>query len=143
MRWQRAFVKVLCPVLVVSLAGCTSARDTLGTTASSCFDALALAGNAVHQRGTFAGVWLVSFETFGSDVHMRRELSTLFGPKVHNVCAVSYRGTFDADQVERLLGRPPAGGVGHFAIVIVSKPQNKLLGTVLRLTQPLRFLDTL
>jgi hypothetical protein len=31
------------------------------------------------------------------------------------------------------------GGTGHYAIVIVSKPQNHLVGTVVRLTQPLRF----
>jgi hypothetical protein len=134
---------LLGPLLVVTLAGCTSARDTLGTSASSCFDALALAGNAVHHRGTFAGVRLVSFDAFGTDVHMRAALSNRFGTKIHNVCAVSYRGTFRVDQVEQLLGPPPAGGVGHFAVVIVSKPQNKLLGTVVRLTQPMRFGDTL
>lgn len=143
MRWRRVVMMVLCPMMVVTLAGCTSARNTLGTSASPCFDALALAGNAVHHRGTFAGVRLVSFDTVGTDLHMRSKLSALFGPKVHSVCAVSYRGTFGADQVERPLGPPPAGGIGHFAIVIVSKPQNRLLGTIVRLTQPLRFGDTL
>ena len=58
---------------------------------------------------------------------------------MHDVCAVSYKGTFTMDQVERPLGPAPSGGVGHYAIIIVSKPQNHLLGTVLRLTQPLRF----
>ena len=141
MRWRRAVMTMLCPVLVIILAGCTSARNTLGTSASPCFDALAIAGNAAHHRGTFAGVRLLSFEEFGADVHMREELSDLFGTKVHNVCAVSYRGSFRLDQVERPLGPPLVGGVGPIAIVIVSKPQNRLLGTVVRPTQPFRFGD--
>jgi len=58
---------------------------------------------------------------------------------VHQICVVSYRGTFRVGQVARPLGPPPAGGIGHYAIVLVSKPQNKLLGTVVRRTQPLRF----
>jgi len=125
--------------LAVAGAGCTSARNTLGTNASTCFEALAVAGSAVHHRGTFTGVRLVSLSSVGADTHLRAHLAARAGKAVHDVCAVSYRGTFRVDQVERPLGRPPAGGAGHYAIVIVSQPQNHLLGTVVRLTQPLRF----
>jgi hypothetical protein len=52
---------------------------------------------------------------------------------------VSYRGLFDVNHVEKPLGPSPPGGLGHYAIVIVSTPQNHLVGTVVRLTQPLRF----
>jgi hypothetical protein len=130
---------VLCSFLAVALTGCTSARDTLGTNASPCFEALAVGEDAVHARGTFAGVHLISLTSFGKDAHMVSILSARAGSKVHDVCVVSYRGTFRVDQVKSALGPPPAGGVGHYAIVIVSKPQNRLLGTVVRLTQPLRF----
>jgi hypothetical protein len=137
---RRAMAALLCASFAgVALVGCTSARDTLGTSASTCFEALATAGTAVHHRGTFAGVRLVSFNQFGTDVQLRKEFVTLFGKNVHDVCVVSYRGTFTVGQVEHPLGPAPAGGVGHFAIVVVSKPQNRLLGTVLRPTQPLRF----
>lgn len=121
------------------VAGCTTARVTLGTNASPCFEALAVAADAVHGNGTFAGVHLVSFSAVGSDLHMAAALTAVAGRSVHDVCAVSYRGSFHVDQVKRPIGPAPTGGVGHYAIVIVSKPQGRLLGTVLRQTQPLRF----
>jgi len=121
------------------LGGCTTARDTLGTNASSCFEALAVAADAVHDQGSFAGVHLINVSTVGTDLHLKAEVLARVGPKVHDICAVSYRGDFRVDHVARLMGRPPAGGRGRYAIVIVSKPQNKLVGTVIRQTQPLRF----
>jgi hypothetical protein len=129
----------VCVLLAMVLAGCASARVTLGTNASPCFDALPVAHDAVHGRGTFAGVRLVSLSSFGADVHLQHYLAEATKAKVHDVCVVSYRGTFATDEVEKPVGPPPSGGVGHFAIVIVSKPQGHLVGTVVRLTQPLRF----
>jgi len=130
---------VVCSFSAAALGGCTSARNTLGTNASPCFEALSVGEDAVHGRGTFAGVRPVSLTSFGQDAHMRAALSARAGKTVVAVCVVSYRGNYTVDQVERPLGRPPAGGVGHYAIVIVSRPQNKLLGTLVRLTEPLRF----
>jgi hypothetical protein len=136
---RRTVALFLGLVAAVTLVGCTSARDTLGTNNSTCFEAIAAAGSAVHHRGSFAGVRLVSFNAFGTDVRLKDELVDLFGTTVKDVCVVSYRGTFATGQVEHPLGPAPAGGVGHYAIVIVSKPQNRLLGTVIRSSQPLRF----
>ena len=62
-RWPLVF----CSFLAVALSGCTSARDTLGTNASPCFEALAVGEDAVHARGTFAGVHLISLTSFGKD----------------------------------------------------------------------------
>ena len=129
-----AAVVAVC-LSAATLAGCTSARDALGTNSSQCFEALAIAGNAVHLRGTFAGVRLVSLTSFGKAASLRARA----GPSVHDVCVVSYRGTFRFDQVERPLGQEPLDGVGFYAIVIVSNPQDHLLATVVRRTQPLRF----
>jgi hypothetical protein len=130
---------LVCAVVSLALAGCTSARDTLGTNASACFEALAVAEDAVHDNGRLAGVHLVSFADVGTELHLARELAARAGPSVHDVCVVSYHGTYGAGQVQGPLGPLPAGGIGHYAIILVSKPQNKLLGTVIRLTQPLRF----
>lgn len=121
-----------------TLTACTAARDTLGTRDSACFDALAIARQAVHQQGTFTGVRQVPLSVVTADARLRGAMAR-FDAKVHDVCVVSYKGTFDADDVIRLLGPPPPGGIGHYAIVIVSKPQNHVVGTVIRLTQPLRF----
>jgi hypothetical protein len=121
-----------------TLSGCTSARISLGTSASPCFDDLAIAESAVHRSGTFAGVRQVSLDEISADSHLRAALAPL-GKTVHDVCVVAFRGTFAVEHVERPLGPPPPGGVGHFAIVIVAKPQNRLVGTVVRSTEPLRF----
>jgi hypothetical protein len=129
----------VCALVAMVLAGCTSARDTLGTNASPCFESLPVAHDAVHGRGTFAGVRLVSLSSFSADVHLQHYLAELTEAKVHDVCVISYRGTFATDEVEKPLGPPPAGGVGHYAIVVVSQPQGRLVGTVVRLAQPLRF----
>jgi hypothetical protein len=130
---------VVCALVSLTLAGCTTARNTLGTNASPCFEALAVAEDAVHDNGRLAGVHLESMADAGADLHLRRDLAARAGPAVHDVCVVSYRGVYGAGQVQRPLGALPPGGIGHYAIILVSKPQNKLLGTVLRLTQPLRF----
>ena len=130
---------VLSLVSAATLFGCTSARNTLGTNASPCFEALVIAANAVHHTGSFAGVHLLPFTRIGSDAHIQSVLSARAGSTVHSVCVVSYKGTFRVDHVERPLGPAPVGGVGHYAIIIVSQPQNHLLGTVVRVTQPLRF----
>jgi hypothetical protein len=136
---RQAATVILCLAVATALFGCTSARDTLGTNASPCFESLVVAANAVHHTGSFAGVHLLSFTRIGSDAHIQSALSARAGSTVHDVCVVSYKGTFSVDHVERPLGQPPAGGIGHYAIVIVSQPQNHLLGTVVRATQPLRF----
>ncbi|HVC68944.1 MAG TPA: hypothetical protein VNC61_01635 [Acidimicrobiales bacterium] len=121
------------------LTGCTTAHLSLGTSASSCFDALAVASEAVHDNGSFAGVRLLTVATVGTELHLEAELAARVGPSVGDVCVVSYRGTFAANRVARPLGHAPPGGFGRYAIVLVSKPQNRLVGTVIRQTQPLRF----
>ena len=136
-RWA-VVVAVLLMLVGATLTGCTAARNALGTNASPCFDSLAIADDAVHDHGTFAGVRQLSLTQFSADVQLQSVLAP-FGRTVHDVCVVSYRGTFHVDQVEHPLGLPPPGGVGHFAIVVVAKPQNRLVGTVVRSTQPLRF----
>ena len=59
--WRRWVMTIAAVSLGWSgLSGCTAARDTLGTNSSPCFHALAIAADAVHDRGVFAGVRLVS-----------------------------------------------------------------------------------
>lgn len=139
---RRAIALVLLALAtgpVSVLGGCTSVRNTLGTNASPCFRALAVAKEAVHDRGTFTGVHLVSSKTLAQDAHLEDVLSARAGMTVKTVCVVSYRGSFRLDQVERPFDHVPRGGVGRYAIVVVSEPQNRLLGTAVRSRQPLRF----
>ena len=122
-----------------SLPGCTSARDTLGTNSSPCFSALALAKDAVHGHGMFAGVRLVSESSLVKLHHVDAVIKQRSSTRLHNVCLVAYRGDFRPSQVMRAAGKVPASGVGHFAVVVISTPQNKLLATFVLEKEPVRF----
>jgi hypothetical protein len=118
---------------------CTSARNTLGTNSSVCLRALAVAQDAVHGRGKFAGVRFVPVSALVKYKHLHAALTARAHPPLHDVCLVSYRGRFRLDQVDNPAGRAPAGGVGHFAIVVVSVPRNALLATFVLQHEPVRF----
>jgi hypothetical protein len=122
-----------------TLAGCTSARNTLGTNSSLCYRALAVARDAVHNKGQFAGVRLVKVSALTHYPHLRSELTARSGTPPRDVCLVSYRGRFRLDQVDRPAGSVPAGGVGRFAVVAVSVPRNALMATVVLEREPVRF----
>ena len=130
---------VLAAVVALGVSGCTAARNTLGTNSSPCFRALALAEDAVHSRGSFSGVRLVPASSLSALPRLRAALTARSSTPLHNLCLVSYRGTFRLDQVSRPAGRGPRAGVGHFAIVVVSNPQNVLLATFVLNREPVRF----
>jgi len=136
----RAGVAALAVCLCLGvISACTAARDTLGTNSSPCFRALAIAQDAVHDRGTFAGVRLVAVSALKSVEHVAELLRSRSSTPLHNLCVVSYKGTFRPSEVARPAGRVPASGTGSFAIVVVSTPQNKLLATFVLEHEPVRF----
>lgn len=135
-RW---LVVVVVALGVSCVSGCTSARDTLGTNSSPCFDALAKAADAVHDRGVFSGVRLVPVSTLAKVGHVDAVLKARSSTPLHNVCVAAYRGNFRLSQVSRPAGKVPTSGVGHFAIVVVSTPQNDLLATFVLEKEPVRF----
>ena len=138
--WRRPALAVVAVGMAWSgLAGCTAARDTLGTNSSPCFHALALAEDAVHDRGAFAGVRLVSAASLAKIRRVEAVAKARSSTPLHNVCLVAYRGDFRLTDVARPAGRKPPSGVGHFAVVVVSTPQNKLLATFVLQKEPVRF----
>jgi hypothetical protein len=137
--FRRLLVVAVVAIGTMSLSGCTAARDTLGTNSSPCFRALALAADAVHDRGTFTGVRLVSATALVKLHRLDSVLLQRSSTRLRNVCLVSYRGTFRASEVSRPAGRAPSSGVGHFAVVVVSTPQNVLLATFVLEKEPVRF----
>ncbi len=138
-RMQRFSVIAVFAVGSSWLSGCTAARDTLGTNSSPCFHALALAADAVHDRGKFAGVRLVSDTTLAKLHHVEAIIKQRSSTPLHNVCLVEYRGDYRPSQVHRFAGKAPPSGVGHYAIVVVSTPQNVLLATFVLEKEPVRF----
>ena len=93
----------------------------------------------MHGRGTYAGVRLETEASLSQLERVHAELAGRSSTPLHNLCVVSYRGTFRADQVKRPAGRLPASGTGHFAIVVISTPQNTLLATFVLEHEPVRF----
>ena len=136
----RAGVAALAVCLCLGATpACTAARDTLGTNSSPCFRALAIAQDAVHDRGTFAGVRLEAVSALKSVEHVAELLKSRSSTPLRNLCVVSYRGTFRRSEVARPAGRVPESGTGRFAIVVISTPQNKLLATFVLEREPVRF----
>lgn len=124
-----------CLLLVGVLSGCTTARNNLGTTDSSCYLALPTAAKAVGQHGHLVGV---RGFTLGQ---LHREQPRIFGelstklPASQHVCVVAYTGTFARTSVSRPLGRPS----GHLAVVVATFPSNHLLGTFIFRHLTMRF----
>jgi hypothetical protein len=120
-----------------TLPACVSPRNTLGTSSSPCFRAVAVATDAVHDRGRLAGVRLVGARELDRHRRLRDLLASRVGRALQNVCVVSFHGTFRPDQVEHPLGKPPASGSGPVALVVVAYPQNSVIGTFVVTTEPL------
>lgn len=117
------------------LAGCTSARNSLGTSDSSCYLALPSAKHAVGPRSTFIGVHQLTLSS------LRRKEPRLFGfltgvkPTSQRICVIEFGGSFTHASVEKPLGRSS----GRLAVVISEAPSNYLLGTVIFHHPPLDF----
>ena len=124
-----------CVLVASAAAGCTSARSNLGTSDSSCFLALPAATKAVGSHGRLVGVHLFTQDD------LRRQDPKLFtqvtvnGSSMHTFCVLAFTGHFTSTSVSDPEGR----AAGQVAIVVLTKPENKLLGTVILRRLPLRF----
>jgi hypothetical protein len=124
---------------LMGMTGCTSARNALGTNSSPCYLALPVAEDAVHNRGSFAGVRLVSAKSFSQRTHLLHKLTERAGGTLKDVCVIEYHGSYRLDEVSEPLGHAPNGGTGRYAVVVVNRSTNKLLGTFVLSKQPVRF----
>lgn len=128
-------VALLCAPL--ALASCTAARNTLGPRVGTCFHALPVAAAAVHHRGTFAGVRLLS----AGDLRDRHRLGELLqGRTLQGLCVVGFRGSFTSAEVVDPVGAP-VRTARPFAVVVVSAAGDHLLGTALVRRPPLALGD--
>lgn len=120
------------------LAGCSSARVGLGTADESCYLALPTAAKAVNGQGHFEGIRKY---TLGGFKGVAPRLYTALAdqvPKGQGLCIAGYTGSFSAEMVMKPLGRP----TGKLAVVVVTSPGNKLLGTLILKEIPVRFQHT-
>ena len=131
-RRSRAAVLVVAAVLGavgLGLAGCDQPRNALGTGASACFPALALAHTAVHREGTLIGVRRANTSRLERRVPEAASLGDA------TVCIVAYRGQFSAADVDLARGEPS----GRYAVVAVDLKHRKVLATFLTNREPVRF----
>jgi hypothetical protein len=139
-RLFRAALAVVASIaLLVGLGACAAGRGVLGTSTSPCFIALPVAKRAVEGRGSLAGIRLVDVSGLaaGNDRTLRTLLDSLPVRPVHDVCLIAYTGGFRPGQVE-MVGRNPQNPA-RFAIVVVTTPKPRLLGTILVRNVPLSF----
>lgn len=120
-------------------AGCTAARNTLGTSSSPCFRAVAVATDAVHDHGTLAGVRLLGTRDLEKHPRLGSALASRAGHAVKTVCAVAFTGQFRRTEVREPIDTGPSSGVGTIAVVLVSYPQDQLYGTLVLSRVPLPF----
>jgi hypothetical protein len=124
-----------CLLFAGVASGCTTARNDLGTSASSCFLALPSASAAVHRHGKLFGV--EGFTLAGLrrlTPHLFADLGTTEALS-QRVCVTAYTGHFTAASVSHPRGRSS----GRLAVVVSTFPTNKLLGTVIFIHPPFHF----
>jgi hypothetical protein len=117
------------------LTACSAARTGQGTSSESCYLALPTASEAVGDHGHLAGVRKFTLSGLHGVAprlyaHLADEV-----PKGQALCVVAYTGKFNAGMVSKPLGRP----TGTLAVVVVTTPANKLLGTLILTKIPVRF----
>ena len=138
-RQRIAGVCVAAIAAAALLGGCGVARNELGTVNSNCYVALPTAYAAVHHHGKLHGVRLVSVSSLRTRApHLYQAAKSTAPPVPRQVCLVAFSGTFTATQVREPLGKK----AGILAVVEVSYPGKRLLGTLLVRHVPLTFLHT-
>lgn len=139
-RWRRRslspFRGIAAGVVALALvAGCTSVRNDLGTSDSACYLALPAATRAVGSHSRLLGAHLLTL------ADLRRQAPKLVtqispsGSSRQSLCVLAFSGRFTSASVSKPHGR----AAGPVAIVVLTKPANDLVGTVILQRLPLRF----
>ncbi len=130
-------VSVTVWLLAVSIAvsSCTSARSNLGTSDSSCYLALPAATKAVHSTGKLVGVQRSTLASVEKGFPRFADALHAAGGSGQRICLFAFSGEFSMQSVSKPRGRSD----GKVAVVVLSTPTNRLLGTVIMSRAPLRF----
>ncbi len=132
---SRARGLAACALVIFLAAGCTSARSNLGTSDSSCFLALPAATKAVGSHSRLLGARLFSLTELRREApKLAAQVSPKGSPK-QSLCVLAFSGHFSSTAVSMPHGR----SVGQVAVVVLTRPSNMLLGTVILKRVPLSF----
>jgi hypothetical protein len=124
-------------VAAAVMAACGTSRNGLGTSSSPCYKAIPVVSDAVHDRGTLAGIRLFSGSQIDHYTRLLQVLDAAAGHKVTQVCVASFHGQYTSADVSKPIVSPSAVRTGKVAVVFVSYPDNKLLGTIVLSREPL------
>jgi hypothetical protein len=117
---------------VLTLGGCASAHNALGTGSSPCFQALPSATKAVHNKGRLLGVRRVSL------AQLRRPTTTSStAPNQSNrsVCVIAFQGKFAPGDVDHVA----VPRSGNYAVIVVGEHGGEPLRAIVTDNLPLRF----
>jgi hypothetical protein len=120
---------------VCLLAGCTSVRNSLGTSDSSCYIALPTATGSVGSHGKLIGVRQFTVRSLHQKAPPVFLALTVGKASSQHLCVIEFVGTFTRSSVEMPFGQPS----GRLAVVVTEAPSNRLLGTVIFKSPPLQF----
>ena len=119
----------------LTLAGCATARNDLGTGESGCYVALPAALDAVHHEGHLHGVLLVPAGALRVRAPLLYRAARAGVPHDRQICLVAFTGRFDATTVKDPVGRPS----GRLAVVELGYPDHRVVATLLTGRQPFEF----
>ncbi len=121
--------------LICLAAGCTSVRSNLGTSDSSCYLGLPAAMHAVGSHSRLLGAHLVTLADLRHQAPMLVDQISPKGSPKQSLCVFGFSGHYTSAEVSKPHGLP----TGQVAIVVLTRPANQLLGTVILRRVPLRF----
>ncbi len=120
------------------LGACTSARSDVGTADESCYLSLPAATRAVGGHGHLEGIRKFTPADLRQLAprlyqHLARQV-----PARQDLCVAAFTGHFSSDAVSKPVERE----TGVLAIVVLTTPGNRLLGTLVLRRVPVRFSHT-
>jgi hypothetical protein len=124
----RRVLSVAVIVMAGLLAGCTAARNGLGTHDSACFRVYPEALAAVHGHGRFAGERYLPPRALIIGLHGVVVPDALQDVSRVATCLVAFTGRFNVSDVKH--GWAPFAAEGPIAIVVVRQRDLVLLATV-------------
>ena len=119
--------------LLLALAGCGGARNTLGTSASVCFKALPGAIDATHKQGRLVGVRRIKASVLQSRLPEDHQLASV--PPGDELCVFAFKGDYHPGEVT---GAPPAAS-GPYAVIALTIRRPKEVAAFVLQRLPTRF----
>jgi hypothetical protein len=137
-RWRLPGFLAAGMVAASLLAACTSARTDVGTADESCYLSLPAATHAVGGQGHLEGIRkFTSTQLRQLAPRLDTDLSGQVSAR-QDLCVAAFTGHFTSEEVSKPLGRDQ----GVFAVVVITTPQNRLLGTLILRRVPVGFSHT-